>query len=685
MSGRRRSTLSPTLFPFLAVLVCTLGTLILFLALVAQQAQDSAEAETTATNDSETAQQVGSLVTEAQWMRDRYVALRQQQTDDLKDRSLELTHMESQIRKLRDELQQLSSLVELTAQEQPELSRQKAELKELRQRLQTEKAELEKWDTELTSRKPRVVIVPHKGPNGTDQRPIYVECNAQGVRLQPEGSFISVEQLNGPAIIGNPLDAALRAVRHHWRKTDPDGPDAYPLLVVRPDGIETYALARTAMRHWDDQFGYELIPADVDLAFPKSSATLKTSIDIAIRDAVERQQQEMAALASIRRQQLGGRGRPRAFTASELARNSAAIASGSAARGSLSGSHSTNRGASNPSQTQGRTSATDPPTGQRGMDSREIRDLDAGLKRAANAAGNGGQGGSGELAWGSETDPAIQQWLAGQPSGTPPSGGRSGSEQSTINADAESNRPQPTTHDFADGNPTGSPGDPGKGASGESLMQDNREPANSATGDTATSVGTAGTTNTATTGNAPAGPQQQPGGTAGQPMNMASGGNPGSFSGSSPAAATASPPTGAGMTAQLSADQQSPSARETPTDTTRTLTRGGNNWALPATAQPRGTAIVRGMSVVVTPDAFLLLPDSGRGPTQTFRIRDGLVRNAAMQLATAAHDRIDAWGYAIRGGHWQPVLRVQVQPQAEQRFDQLQTLLQGSGLEIERR
>ncbi len=34
MSGRRRKTLSPTLFPFLAVLVCTLGTLILLLALV---------------------------------------------------------------------------------------------------------------------------------------------------------------------------------------------------------------------------------------------------------------------------------------------------------------------------------------------------------------------------------------------------------------------------------------------------------------------------------------------------------------------------------------------------------------------------------------------------------------------------------------------------------------------------
>ena len=43
MSGRRRTTLAPSLFPFLAVLVCTLGTLILLLALVAQNATETAE------------------------------------------------------------------------------------------------------------------------------------------------------------------------------------------------------------------------------------------------------------------------------------------------------------------------------------------------------------------------------------------------------------------------------------------------------------------------------------------------------------------------------------------------------------------------------------------------------------------------------------------------------------------
>ena len=43
MSRRRRQGLSPSLFPFLAVLVCTLGTLILLLALVAENATAAAE------------------------------------------------------------------------------------------------------------------------------------------------------------------------------------------------------------------------------------------------------------------------------------------------------------------------------------------------------------------------------------------------------------------------------------------------------------------------------------------------------------------------------------------------------------------------------------------------------------------------------------------------------------------
>jgi len=43
MTRRNRQDLAPSLFPFLAVLICTLGTLILLLALLVQKSADLAE------------------------------------------------------------------------------------------------------------------------------------------------------------------------------------------------------------------------------------------------------------------------------------------------------------------------------------------------------------------------------------------------------------------------------------------------------------------------------------------------------------------------------------------------------------------------------------------------------------------------------------------------------------------
>ena len=46
--------------------------------------------------------------------------------------------------------------------------------------------------------------------------------------------------------------------------------------------------------------------------------------------------------------------------------------------------------------------------------------------------------------------------------------------------------------------------------------------------------------------------------------------------------------------------------------------------------------------------------------------------------------RVESWGIAVAGGYWKPVLNVQVTPGAEQRFEELRVLLDGSGLEVRR-
>jgi len=45
---------------------------------------------------------------------------------------------------------------------------------------------------------------------------------------------------------------------------------------------------------------------------------------------------------------------------------------------------------------------------------------------------------------------------------------------------------------------------------------------------------------------------------------------------------------------------------------------------------------------------------------------------------------MDQWGLAVAGGYWKPELRVQVGAGADDRFEELRTVLAGSGMEVKR-
>ena len=124
MSRRRGQSLAPSLFPFLAVLVCTLGTLILLLALVAQNATETVAQQSPAKATSEsvanasgpsprlTSDTVEVLLREEQFRVGQLVAFREQQTEDLERRRDELTHLEDHMDRLRKELQTISEEVD---------------------------------------------------------------------------------------------------------------------------------------------------------------------------------------------------------------------------------------------------------------------------------------------------------------------------------------------------------------------------------------------------------------------------------------------------------------------------------------------------------------------------------------------------------------------------------------------
>ena len=331
---RRRTSQQPgmSLFPFLAVLICTMGSLIVLLVLVVQQARVDAAAPpianvTTAQPEpegepppsaesdksvdrtqqrAEAEQLYRDRVQERDehlWRKNILQTERQEKLNMLSETRLKLGHLEDHIRQLETrwkELQAEGTLLESqsgssdTSQQLADLDRQRSALEQ----------QLNERQQELASRPPSFAVIPYEGLSGTQRRPIYLECTAQGVAIQPAGITLSPADFVGPSTAGNPLEAALRTIREYWRETGllADS-EPYPLLLVRPSGVEMYGTARNALKTWDDEFGYELVGDEKNLAFPTVDPVLAEQVQQAVATAKQRQEVLAAAMPKAYKQQ----------------------------------------------------------------------------------------------------------------------------------------------------------------------------------------------------------------------------------------------------------------------------------------------------------------------------------------------------------------------------------------------
>jgi hypothetical protein len=377
-------------------------------------------------------------------------------------------------------------------------------LEQLREAVRLAAEELAQAQAQAADQPRRYAIVPYDGPQGTHRRPIYIECTAQSVIIQPEGLVLTARDFAGPLGPGNPLDAALRAIREFQAQlgTLSAGDEPYPLLIVRPDGVESYAAARAAMRTWDDEFGYELVDADMQLAYPEADPALAQLLTKVVQDARSRQEILAAAMPS----HFGGvRGDEIGFVAS-------------------------------------------PSTGgfrQQG---------DGAPARLESRVGGFGRGNDAQFA-----------------------DGVAGPDKPDA-AEAPPGLHAPDTR-------------PGQGAA------------------------------------APA-------------IQLGQGGSP--------------------------------------------LTRArGRDWGLPPNAA-QATGVVRPIRLGCHPDRLILFPerDDRRAPDTI--LVEGSMLDEIDTLSARIAARVESWGLAVAGGYWKPVLHVQVAPHAEERFRELQMLLDGSGWELRR-
>jgi len=319
---KQKSELAISLFPFLAVLICTMGVLIVVLVVMMQQArvhsrQVVAEQEIDSLEQAAEQAKRAQQIEDIEWRRGILNSQRVQYVADLERKRAEAGYVDARVRDLKEQLLSLADQTEYFEQNETERNQKNAAVKEslfrIKQELIAKRNELASEQAAAKHEVGGYAIVMHdRLRNGTRRRPIYIECTDHGVIIQPEGIVLRPDDFADKLGPGNPLDAVLRTVRTYWSQyggLQSGEEEPYPLLLVRPDGPVAYSKAREAMAVWDDRYGYELIDADVKLRYPPADPQLAAILRQSLADA-RRRHAVMIAQGGFGSERGSGSGRP---------------------------------------------------------------------------------------------------------------------------------------------------------------------------------------------------------------------------------------------------------------------------------------------------------------------------------------------------------------------------------------
>jgi hypothetical protein len=711
---RLRAAPRVPLFPFLAVLICTMGALVPLLVAVTRAARSQAVRAAAAKLSAQEAD-LKMAHEMAQWRIEQLKKSRQITQSQLSDARLALGHVEDHARRLRDRIGQLRAAGVEPEGAGADVGRERRVAQQELQQLQGAVGDARRRLTrarEQAKRRPHnYAVIPYDGPNQTHRRPIYLECRAEAIVLQPEGIAFHVSDFAGVLGPGNPLATALRAVREYLADRggfDPRGDgEPYPLLLVRPQGIIAYYAAREAMQWWAADFGYELIEDDWKLHFPPPDPQLARVVN----QAVAQPRAELAAARHARRQaELAAYGGGGGGGGAGDDDDEAGFASSGSGPGGGSGGGGRGGGGGGPG---GYGTGGGSPGGN-----------GFGAGTGSGVPGNGGLGGFGGSGASGGSGPALATggpggngFGSGTGNGTPGNGGFGG---------------------FGGGGGSGGgPGGFGTGGGG---------PGGNVFG-TGTGGGAAG--NGGFGGSGAGGPALTTGGPGGNAFGTGSGGGApdsgglgglsafgasGGTGGSGPAGsgsglgvnglgAAASGGTAAGASVRRpdgyvvgqpmpetdQASQRPPPAGSQPGDPLRpgewrpmqepppedksddkdkqkakslAKTRG-QDWAL-RDAGGKSTPVTRTIRIDCFADRLVLMPEAGMGSPQQIPLGPRTA-GSIDKLVAALWEHMDSWGIAGEGLYWRPVLDFHVAPGADNRLEDLKVLLDGSGFNIQRK
>lgn len=272
-------------FPFVSVLISTMGVLVLLVVIIGQRARLAASRQTLAAQ-AKTKEELHDALELAEWEVYMLQEAVRAGTEKIRDLRLALGHLEDHFRRLRDRREQLMTYLQRANNDeslQASVDEIRGQIAAVRKKIEAVASELEALRRKQGRR--YFSIVPYGGPFGSTRWPIYIECRRDSVVIQPEGIVLYPEDFQPELGPGNPLEVALRAIREFWSRTQGGEGEPYPLLLVRPSGVVAYYVARAALETWNGEFGYELIDEDWEIVYPPPNRELQQKLTGVVEEA----------------------------------------------------------------------------------------------------------------------------------------------------------------------------------------------------------------------------------------------------------------------------------------------------------------------------------------------------------------------------------------------------------------
>lgn len=299
---RRRNQLQPSTFPFMAVLLCAMGSLILLLLILDRRAKLAAQQRAMFAVQQQQGQDAAEharllAAQKADWERGRralhaWLQGEQQQVLDklsqvqTQSASVQQTIQQHEVRSLQlekhlqQEQQRLADLKSRVVQRQQLLQQTQTQSEQTRQEMAALSTELQQLeDTIYQLKKLRAnsqktySLVPYAGPYGDTRQPIYIECCQDRIIFHPDQLTITDQDFS-ILLVNREIQRRMLALQRAGTGKD-DRP--YLFLLVRPNGLDSYFAMLALLRSVSFDYGYELIDQDWVLDFSHQGQTLPSS------------------------------------------------------------------------------------------------------------------------------------------------------------------------------------------------------------------------------------------------------------------------------------------------------------------------------------------------------------------------------------------------------------------------